>query len=264
MSSDFRLRAISGVLIATVSGVFLYIRGPIVIVIALFYAVSGVVEFNLAYRKAGYKPLPIVSAILAAAIVTFFTFYRRYDVRMALLAGYIVLFTMMAYQVVSKYDFIDIIISFFSVIYVAIPISFIIEVSKRPDNFMWLVFLLAISTDIFAYLIGKMFGKNKLLEEISPKKTIEGAIGGVIGCVICSLIFRWLFLPEIDVIAMVLLSIVGSIASQVGDLTASKIKRYCGIKDFSNILPGHGGILDRLDSILFTATIVYIFVWAFM
>ncbi len=264
MSSDFRIRAFSGVLVALISGVFLFIRGPLVIVIALFYSVTGVVEFNLAYRKAGYQPQPILSAILAAAIVTFFTFYKRYDVRVALIVGYAIFFIMMAYQVISKYDFIDIIITFFSVIYVAIPISFIIEISKRPDNFMWLVFLLAIGTDIFAYLVGKTFGKNKLLEEISPKKTIEGAIGGIVGCVVSSLLFRWLFLPQIDILAMVLLSIIGSIASQVGDLTASKIKRYCGIKDFSNFIPGHGGVLDRLDSILFTATIVYIFVWAFM
>ncbi len=263
MSNDLRTRVISGVLVASISGFFLYIRGPLVIVIALFYSISGVVEFNLAYRRVGYKPMPVISGLLAAVIVTFFTFYNSYDVRMALLVGYAIFFVMIAYQVISDYDFIDVIITFFSVIYVAIPISFIIELSKRPDNFMWLVFLLAIITDIFAYLVGKTFGKNKLIEEISPKKTIEGAIGGVVGCVLTSLLFSKFFLPQVNLLQMILLSIIGSIASQVGDLTASKIKRYCGIKDFSNIIPGHGGILDRLDSILFTATIVYIFVWAY-
>ncbi len=263
MSSDLRQRVISGALVAIVSGVFLFIRGPLVIVIALFYSISGVVEFNLAYREAGYKPMPLLSGILAAIIVTFFTFFDNYDVRMALLIGYAIFFAMMAYQVVSNYEFIDIIITFFSVVYVTFPIAFIIELSKRPDNFMWLVFVLAIFTDIFAYLVGKTLGKNKLIEEVSPKKTIEGAIGGVIGCLIIALMFKWFFLPQVDILQMILLSVVGSIASQVGDLTASKIKRYCGIKDFSNFLPGHGGILDRLDSILFTSTIVYIFVWAF-
>ncbi len=90
MNNDFKLRAISGLLVAIVSGAFLYVRGPIVIVIALFYSVSGVIEFNLAYRKAGYKPLLILSAVLAAVTVTFFTFYTHYDVRMALLSGYII------------------------------------------------------------------------------------------------------------------------------------------------------------------------------
>ncbi len=127
-----------------------------------------------------------------------------------------------------------------------------------------IIYLLSIvwSTDSFAYLIGKYFGKHKLTP-ISPKKTWEGAIGGVIfGALISSLIFFILFSNGINNISLentFLIGIIFSILSQIGDLFASYIKRIFNIKDFSNIIPGHGGILDRLDSLLFVSPWIYLF-----
>ena len=105
-------------------------------------------------------------------------------------------------------------------------------------------------TDIFAMLGGKFFGKHKLCPKLSPKKTWEGSIIGLAGGVIISLIFYIIFIGSIN-ITVVMTSIILSIVGQMGDLVMSKVKREHDIKDFSNLIPGHGGILDRLDSVIF-------------
>lgn len=120
-----------------------------------------------------------------------------------------------------------------------------------------LLFNFACVTDIGAYFVGCSIGKNKLAPEISPKKTVEGAVGGivcsVIGTVIICLIFRFVLDIDVKIVAMTLLTPLFSIIGMLGDLAASVIKRHFGIKDYGNIMPGHGGVLDRLDSILLIA-----------
>ncbi len=260
MFSNSKVRIISAVMVGSISLLFLYLRGPLLIVLALFFTIVGVIEFNSAYRNIGYNPMPRIAIILTIIIIIAAFFYNSRDsIKTALTFGYIAFIGMMVYYMRSKHRFIDLIITFFSVLYVVLPIVLTIELSRRPDNLMWLVFILAISTDIFAYAVGKLFGKHKLMPEVSPNKTVEGAIGGVLGCLLVVSLFKMAFLPEIGWLAIIPLAIVGSVVSQIGDLTASKIKRGCQIKDFGNIIPGHGGVLDRLDSILFTATVVFIF-----
>lgn len=129
--------------------------------------------------------------------------------------------------------------------------------------FVWLVYIIAFGTDTFAYFSGKIFGKHKLYPEVSPNKTIEGAIGGIIGCTIISLIY-FDYLRINKYIYIIIFSVSASIFSMAGDLVASKIKRENKIKDFGNMLPGHGGILDRFDSVLFVAPIVYYFTQHFI
>ena len=125
--------------------------------------------------------------------------------------------------------------------------------------YIWIVFLSAFATDTFAYFSGVFFGKRKLCPTISPKKTIEGSIGGIIGCLIVIVLFSIYFKLE-NIFGLAMLSIVLSVMSQIGDLTASNIKRTAQIKDYGDLMPGHGGILDRFDSILFTTPIVYYFI----
>ena len=127
------------------------------------------------------------------------------------------------------------------------------------SSYVWLVYIIAFGTDTFAYFTGKLFGKRKLYPKVSPNKTIEGAIGGIIGCIAITIIyFNYLSINKL--IYIIIFSICASVFSMVGDLSASKLKREYGIKDFGNFLPGHGGILDRFDSVLFVAPIVYYFV----
>ncbi|MBQ6702018.1 MAG: CDP-archaeol synthase [Clostridia bacterium] len=128
-----------------------------------------------------------------------------------------------------------------------------------------LVFLCPWMTDIFAYFTGYFFGKHKLIPEVSPKKTIEGAIGGVVFCTLSLVLYGFLVSCFADGIkanylAFVLVGVVLSVVSQCGDLIFSLIKRKFGIKDYGNIMPGHGGILDRCDSVIAAAPFV---LWMF-
>ncbi|KPU43912.1 phosphatidate cytidylyltransferase [Oxobacter pfennigii] len=129
---------------------------------------------------------------------------------------------------------------------------------------IWFVFICSWVTDTSAYFSGMFFGKNKLAPDISPKKTIEGAIGGVVGsCIVCVLYGVFLNMQniiDIPIFSIIIMGIIGSIISQIGDLAASAIKRNVGIKDYGHIMPGHGGVLDRFDSILFLAPVIYYYI----
>lgn len=119
-------------------------------------------------------------------------------------------------------------------------------------------------TDIGAYFIGSFWGKHKLIERISPKKTVEGAVGGFVSCIVCFALAAWIYqrfflgdTATVSIWMLVLLSIPCSLVGMVGDLAASLVKRNCHVKDYGNILPGHGGMLDRFDSFVFVTPLIY-------
>ena len=157
--------------------------------------------------------------------------------------------------------------SYLSTLYVAGLFSTIITVRMAPEGrlLLWLIFIAAFATDTFAYFTGCFLGKHKLCPEVSPKKTVEGAIGGVLGCVLCFGIYALVVSKSVvvNLPSLLTLAVVVSVASQFGDLSASIIKRQFGIKDYGRLFPGHGGVLDRFDSVLFTAPTIAIWsqVW---
>jgi phosphatidate cytidylyltransferase len=133
-------------------------------------------------------------------------------------------------------------------------IAFNLMIIMRNQGLMLFIYLFLITTftDTYAYITGLLIGRHKLLESISPKKTIEGLIGGTIfGTVFASTFYVVVINPSVDLFAIYLVTFFLSILGQLGDLVFSSIKRYYGKKDFSNIMPGHGGVLDRLDSVIF-------------
>ena len=125
---------------------------------------------------------------------------------------------------------------------------------------LFLVFLAAWGTDIFAYFVGTFIGKHKLIPEISPKKTVEGSVGAIILDIGAFILFGFIVSLATDVSAnyliLALSGLLLSVISQLGDLIASLIKREHGVKDYGNILPGHGGIMDRFDSVLAVTTVL--------
>lgn len=129
------------------------------------------------------------------------------------------------------------------------------------EYLVWLVVITAFGTDIMAYFTGYAFGKHKLCPNISPKKTIEGSVGGTLGSIILCGVFGFFFARPLLVHCLII-GLLGGIISQFGDLTASVFKRKMGIKDYGNLIPGHGGILDRFDSVLFTGPLVYYYISA--
>ena len=125
---------------------------------------------------------------------------------------------------------------------------------------MWLIFFGSWLCDTAAFYSGKFFGKHKLCPEVSPKKTVEGSIGGMIGATVFSGIYGIIISRYTNVIPTYHYFLIGAlcgIVGQLGDLVASSIKRYAGIKDYSNLIPGHGGILDRFDSIIFSSAAIF-------
>lgn len=170
----------------------------------------------------------------------------------------------------EDYNIKDVAITFIGFYYVCFLLSYIVMVREHSNGFIyvWLIFITAWGSDSGAYFTGKAIGKHKLVPKLSPNKTVEGSIGGIILasvlCVIYGLIMNNFFKSNLQhislpsmIIGLAIIGAIGSIAGQLGDLAASAIKRYTGIKDYGNLIPGHGGILDRFDSILFTAPLVY-------
>ncbi len=138
-------------------------------------------------------------------------------------------------------------------------IAHLILVRNLPDGIIWifLVFLTGVVGDVSAFYVGRKFGKRKLMPNVSPAKTREGAVASIAGSLIFGLVYRYFLLPEVSIGHMVVISAVANILCQLGDLSESAIKRSAGAKDSGFIFPGHGGVLDRLDAFLFSAPFVY-------
>lgn len=156
----------------------------------------------------------------------------------------------------------DIAITLFGICYIPLFLMYmpLLMGSENGKLLVWFIIIAAWGTDIFAYIVGRTIGKHKF-SKISPNKSIEGCIGGIIGAVTLTLVYtlgiNTYLGMNINYLIIGLISCLLSIIGQLGDFSASSIKRYVGIKDFSNLLPGHGGMLDRIDSLIFIAPFAY-------
>jgi len=172
----------------------------------------------------------------------------------------IVLFS---YEILTqKHNIPEIALTLLGIAYIPYLFSHLIFIGnmKYGKIIIWLPFFTAWFTDTCAYFVGMYLGKVKLCPKVSPKKTVEGAIGGVLGSILLTaasgLVIRNAG-GELGQVHFIVTGFLCGIASQFGDLAASYIKRFTGVKDFGNVIPGHGGILDRFDSILFTTPVIY-------
>ncbi|MEG2310384.1 MAG: phosphatidate cytidylyltransferase [Clostridia bacterium] len=237
-------------------------------IVVVIISLVGINEYNRAFKQAGYHPIPWIGYIGGLSLFLMGGFVSQESkmliLRIALPALIIMLFIYIIIRNM-KVNVVDLAISVFSLIYIPFMFSFVKLILDLENGrfLIWLVLVGAFISDIFAFLIGSKFGKHKLCPSISPKKTVEGSIAGIIAVIISFVILSYVanayFNLELNVFAMMLAGLFSSIAGQFGDLSASTIKRFCKIKDFGSIMPGHGGILDRCDSILFVAPVIYIF-----
>ena len=153
--------------------------------------------------------------------------------------------------------------AFFGIVYVAVMLSFIYLTRNLTDGkyIVWLIFLCSWGCDTCAYCVGMLIGKHKLAPILSPKKSIEGGIGGILGAALIGVLYglaiNYWGNAAADILEYAIIGAVGGAISQIGDLAASAIKRYHNIKDYGKLIPGHGGILDRFDSVIFTAPIIF-------
>lgn len=247
-----------GALILAPFLVFIFLGGMPLKIFTIVVSVCGLYEFYSALKSKELKAIPIVGYVL---LVVYYLINNNFENMMYILVIAMVL-SLMIPIVDLKYSFIDVAVTYLGFVYVVILFSFIPLVNDMPYGkyLVWLIFIGSWLSDTVAYYCGKFLGKHKLCPKVSPKKTIEGSIGGFVGatlgCGIFGLIVN-LYVPTINVVHYFLIGALCGIMGQFGDLVASSIKRYVGLKDYSNLIPGHGGILDRFDSILFNAVVVF-------
>ena len=237
--------------------ILVYLGGWFIWAAALIVAVLGVREFYKGCEASGAKPCyPI--AYGAIALLYGIGAVSPCDMRLMMIWVVLVTAFSMVYGFsVNERKLADMTSTLLGIMYVVFFSYHIVLIDQSQHSILiWLVFLTAFGTDIMAYFTGMALGKHKLCPNLSPKKSVEGAVGGVIGSVVFCGIFGYFALPDAFVMTLVI-GFLGSIFAQLGDLSASAFKRQMGIKDYGNLIPGHGGILDRFDSVLFTAPLVY-------
>ena len=170
-----------------------------------------------------------------------------------------------------KYNSEQITMVFFGFFYVVIALMYIFKTRQISggEYAVWLIFIGSWGSDTMAYVVGRKLGKTKIAPKLSPKKSLEGLIGGIVGAALIGIIFALIFRTQLlesfsnPILIFGLTGAIGSVVSQIGDMAASAIKRNKGIKDYGTLIPGHGGILDRFDSVIFIAPIVYFMLTVF-
>ena len=264
----FKTRVLSGAIVAAVMLLFTWLGGAYLGLFLMCVSVIGQYEFYHATRvltegrywniltAVGYGgtvlyylllliPGVIPSASLFVIVLTF----------VVIMAVYVFNF--------PKYKAGEVAFAFFGFFYVSIMLSFIYHTRSAGNGIyiVWLIFFSSWFCDVFAYLTGMLLGKHKLAPVLSPKKSIEGAAGGIVFPTIFGAIYGYFIskyaVPDFPMITFTILTAIGAGVSQIGDLGASAVKRNFEIKDYGNLIPGHGGILDRFDSVIFTAPMIY-------
>lgn len=255
--------AIVGILL-TISIIFF--APPICVnILVLILSLMGLYEMFLVLEKANLRPLKYIG-YLSSLIILFLGYIdNKISINAAIILILALGFLLMMILTSSKLriSFQDISATFFSIFYIVFMLSFTVLTFYLENGkyLIWYVILSSWATDTFAYFVGTSLGKHKLSPIISPNKTIEGAIGGVIGCVIIFIIYSIVLNTYlnlgINILYISVIAVICSIISQYGDLFASAIKRLSSVKDFGEIMPGHGGILDRIDSLIFVSPFLY-------
>ncbi|MEA5085521.1 MAG: phosphatidate cytidylyltransferase [Lachnospiraceae bacterium] len=258
-------RIISGLVLLPVL-IFFIVYGGIPLKIAvLVLSVIGMYEFYRAFYPKP-KALDFVGYSFAVIYVVFSEFFiNQNNMFNILVSAFLVVLLIAMVLFHNKVNIKDIMVTFFGFFYVCFLISHIYLIREYTYGkfFVWLVFICAFGCDTGAYFSGMLFGKRKLIPELSPKKTVEGAVGGVITATVVAVVYgicieRYFKLENVNTTILCLITgIAGSVLSQIGDLAASSVKRFVNLKDYGNLIPGHGGILDRFDSVLLTAPVVY-------
>ena len=244
-------RIITGLIAATVFITALFFGHYIFMLIVLAMALVGMYEFNRMNKITFISPTSIFSLIAIIFIVVPLSEFGITNIA-SHVTMWFCMFILFSITVISKNKVTldQIALTFIGVFYVGFGFSKMIEVRLIDHGFIWciLAFCAIWASDIGAYFAGRAFGKHKLWPLISPNKTIEGAIGGILSSIIIGGLFSFIFSDIVNLITGLLIGLVAAIAGQMGDLVQSAYKRIRGIKDIGKLLPGHGGILDRCDS----------------
>ena len=259
-------RITSGLLGFPLVLIILIFGNNIVVSIALAaIAILAMNEYFNAISKVA-KPVKWLGYLSCLSIATVSLIPSEYLGLLVILGIPIILMILFAQVIATemKTDFKDIAFTFIGIFYIVFFIMFVALIDGMPNGkiLIWYIIIASWGTDIVAFFAGTLFGKHKF-SKISPKKSIEGCIAGTIGGILLMLLYTYIvntfFSMNYSYLVIAGIGLVLSLIGQIGDFAASSIKRYVDIKDFSNLIPGHGGMLDRIDSLIFLAPFAYIF-----
>lgn len=252
--TSFLKRAVTGIFLLFVLILVAFLDRWALFVLLLFLSNVGLYELChcLGIRKK--YSLYFFNCLLQTA--AFFNERSYYFISLLLFLLYhLILFT---FTTKKENTLEELTLTIFTYFYISLLFSFLLLFHQERQFEILLVFVAAWGTDTFAYLSGMLFGRHPLIPRISPKKTWEGSIGGSIASVILAFFLQPYLVPELDRTYVLLIILFASIMGQCGDLFASRLKRLKGIKDYGSIFAGHGGVLDRFDSVLFAGPVVWI------
>lgn len=257
----FKTRLLSGILLVIIALATIITGGDVLFATLLLISFIGMTEI--------YKVLKIGATILgiagyiAAAAYYFLIRYNRADLVTMLCIAYLIVVMIIYVFAYPKFCSEQVMLAFFGLFYVAFMLSYVYQTRMLADGafLVWLVFLCSWGSDTCAYCVGMLIGKHKMAPKLSPKKSVEGAVGGVVGAALLGVLYALAINhfagASANIVQYAIICGAGALISMVGDLAASAIKRNHDIKDYGNLIPGHGGILDRFDSVIFTAPIIY-------
>jgi phosphatidate cytidylyltransferase len=238
----------------------LYCSEAVFCAIVILFILGGVWEYNHIVFGNGFVKEKIEGLILAIIIPLFVLLGNSQHLLAVLTFSVLIVFILFVLSIKeSNFDVLSVAKVIFGIMYIPFLMSYFISLRMMEKGVLWILFvlILAFVGDIAALYVGRYFGRHKLVPLVSPGKTLEGLAGLVLGSTMACLIFSYYFLPEISLMQIAILAFTGSIIGQLGDICESAIKRNYGLKDAGSLLPGHGGILDRLDCLIFIAPYVY-------
>lgn len=256
-----------GALILAPLIVFLFLGGEYLKYLVMVLSLLGMHEFYKVSTKKHYKPITLVGYILC--IVYYLNMSNDFSTSFNVYILIAIIFLLLCIPVVyTNYNFVDVALTTFGFLYVAVFFSFIVFINKKihGEYLVWIIFICSWVCDTSAYYAGRFLGKggkHKLCPKVSPNKTIEGSIGGLFGSALGCTIYGYAISKygvPIELYHYPIIGVLCGIFGQFGDLIASSIKRFVGAKDYSNLIPGHGGVLDRFDSILLVSVVVFYYI----
>ena len=255
-------RVISGAVLVVILAITFYFGG--IVTCGLMALVSLVGNMELLRVYGVNKKTPGIVCYLATVLYYIAIYLDRMDIIVPMMVIYLLVMLAVYVLTFPTYSDKQIMAAFMDFFYVSVMLSFVYLI-RNMEHGLVLVLLIFVSSwinDTCAYFVGRALGKHKMAPVLSPKKSIEGLIGGIVGAGVFGAVFGILFDKYVDTMnyAPLLFAVVGAVGALpavIGDLAASAIKRNNDIKDYGKLIPGHGGILDRFDSIIFTAPIIY-------
>lgn len=272
----FRTRLLSGILLVAIALAVFFAGGSLLALVIFFLSVIAYQELTRACKVRGEEMTP-GSPVLVGLVMTL-VYYAAiglalardlamvYPAMMLVIVAAFLAFLFVYVFTFPKYHANQIMAAMFSFLYGPVMLSFLYLLREGFDDgiyLVWFVFLASWGSDTCAYCVGVLFGKHKMTPKLSPKKSVEGAVGGVLGAALLFVLYTHFVINVYTGMSLALpfaavLGAVGALVSMIGDLAASAVKRDHEIKDYGKLIPGHGGIMDRFDSVIVAAPIVFI------